>query len=162
MVLADNGLSLVLTGVDVLALSADLLRSEGIQNVPVFARDHNHIATQFTAAEIDEMLTLHIHAATRLSHYVAGEMVNRGAGHSLNVASSAASKSFMLQFSQSMNYELRGTGVSVTCYCLGALPTNFCGSRSYLCAAGPGMLTDATTCAWNGLESMLAAEAYCI
>jgi hypothetical protein len=84
-----------------------------------------------------EMLMLNIHALTRLSHALAQEMKAKGHGHILNLASTAAfqpapafavyaaTKSFVLSFSEALRYELRNTGVSITASCPGPTETPF-------------------------------------
>lgn len=71
---------------------------------------------------------------TELTKLYAKEMVKRGSGKILNIASTAAylpgpmmavyyaSKAYVLSFSEAVANELQGTGVSVTCVCPG--PTN--------------------------------------
>merc|ERR1740121_1491269 len=72
-----------------------------------------------------------------LTHTFAKEMVNKGRGKIMNVSSIAsfspvpreatyaATKSFVTSLSRACNYELRGTGVSVTAVCPGFTDTDF-------------------------------------
>lgn len=85
----------------------------------------------------NSMIQLNITALTHLSHLFLPNMVQRGQGHILNVASTAAflpgpfmsvyyaSKAFVLSFSQAIAAELKGTGVSVTCLCPGPTQSEF-------------------------------------
>ncbi len=81
-----------------------------------------------------EMIGVNDTALTYLSKMFASTMKERGDGRILNIASTAsfvpgprmavyhATKHYVLALSQAMNYELKGTGVSVTAFCPG--PTN--------------------------------------
>tara|TARA_R110002072_G_scaffold59158_5_gene150737 strand:- start:10623 stop:11399 length:777 start_codon:yes stop_codon:yes gene_type:complete len=81
------------------------------------------------------LIHLNIIALTRLTHRLLPNMINRGMGRILNVASVAsfqpvpslaayaASKAYVLSLSESLSEELRGTGVSVTALCPGLTKT---------------------------------------
>lgn len=72
-----------------------------------------------------------------LTHAALPGMVKRGAGAVLNIASIAgfqpipymavysATKAFVLTFSEAVQEELHGTGVSVTALCPGPVPTEW-------------------------------------
>lgn len=82
-------------------------------------------------ARIAQMLRLNIAALVELTHAFLPGMLSRGHGRIVNVASIAAfapvpwmsvyaaTKSFVLAFSEALAGELRGTGVSVTAVCPG-------------------------------------------
>jgi short-subunit dehydrogenase len=84
-----------------------------------------------------EMLQINILALTHLTRLFLPDMVTRGFGHILNVASNSAyqpspflatygaSKSFVLNFSEALNYELRHTNVHCTAVCPGPVLTGF-------------------------------------
>jgi short-subunit dehydrogenase len=84
-----------------------------------------------------EMIDLNVRALTALTHHFAKPMVARGFGRIMNIASTAgfqpgpfmatyyASKAFVVSFSEALAFELRGTGVTVTCHCPGATATEF-------------------------------------
>ncbi len=84
-----------------------------------------------------ELIDLNIGALTELCHRFLPDMVARGRGKVLNIASTAAfqptpfmatygaSKAYVLNLSIALNEELRGTGVSVCCLCPGATRTEF-------------------------------------
>jgi short-subunit dehydrogenase len=88
-------------------------------------------------ARITEMMRLNMLTLTQLCHLYARQMRTRGSGYILNVASIggyaptplyavyAATKSFVLDFSDALAYELQGSGVSVTCVCPGVTQTEF-------------------------------------
>ena len=84
-----------------------------------------------------EQVTLNALALTELTHAALPGMVERGAGAVLNIASIAgfqpipfmavysATKAFVLTFSEAVQEELHGTGVSVTALCPGPVPTEW-------------------------------------
>lgn len=88
------------------------------------------------------MLQVNIVALTELTKLFLPDMIARGRGKILNVASTAAfqpgpmmaayfaTKAYVLSFSEAIARELMGTGVSVTALCPGATKTGF------QCAAG--------------------------
>jgi short-subunit dehydrogenase len=83
------------------------------------------------------MIQVNISAVVHLSKLFVREMVARGSGHIINVASTAAfqagplqniyyaTKAFVLRFSEAMSNELGGTGVGVTAFCPGPTLTEF-------------------------------------
>jgi uncharacterized protein len=84
-----------------------------------------------------EMLRLNVEAVVDLTSRFLGPMVDRGRGSVINIASTAAfqpmpgsavyaaSKSFVLSFSEAVRTELRGSGVTVTAVCPGPVKTEF-------------------------------------
>ncbi|MCF7810762.1 SDR family oxidoreductase [bacterium] len=95
---------------------------------------------RFKDQDIDRIINLievNISSLVRLSHLFSADMVEQGRGRIMNVSSVvgffpvpfftvyAASKAFVLSFSQSLSKELKGTGVTVTCLCPGSTKTGF-------------------------------------
>lgn len=86
---------------------------------------------------IARMLELNLISLTSLTHHYVRNMVARRTGRVLQVASVgayqpspryavySATKSYVLSFSQALNRELRGTGVTVTTVCPGLTATEF-------------------------------------
>ncbi|MBU6430563.1 MAG: SDR family oxidoreductase [Cyanobacteria bacterium REEB65] len=84
-----------------------------------------------------QMIAVNIAALTDLTRLVLPGMRERSRGAILNVASLAAfqavpsfaayaaSKAYVLHFSEALAEELRGTGVTVTCLCPGSTATEF-------------------------------------
>ena len=84
-----------------------------------------------------EMVRVNVEAVVDLTSRFIGPMVERGRGSVINIASTAAfqplpgsavyaaSKSFVLSFSEAIRTELRGTGVTVTVVCPGPAKTEF-------------------------------------
>jgi short-subunit dehydrogenase len=84
-----------------------------------------------------EMVRLNIEAVVDLTSRFLAPMTERGRGTIINIASTAAfqplpgsavyaaSKSFVLSFSEAIRTELRGSGVTVTAVCPGPVRTEF-------------------------------------
>ena len=129
-------------------ISCDLGTSEGrdqllneIGNTPIDVLVNNAgIAYSGTFAEqsgeeISSLLNLNIIALTELTHKLLPQMVERGSGRILNVASVAsfqpvpslaayaATKAYVLSLTESLSEELRGTGVAATALCPGLTKT---------------------------------------
>lgn len=87
--------------------------------------------------KLSSMIDVNIKALTRLSWLYLKDMMNRGSGRIMNVASTAAfqpgptmavyyaSKSYVLHLSEAMANELHGKGVTVTALCPGATESGF-------------------------------------
>lgn len=88
-------------------------------------------------AESLGQIQLNITALTQMTKLFLSPMLERGSGKIMNVASTAAfqagpmmsvyyaTKGYVLLFSEGISNELRGSGVTVTCFCPGATDTNF-------------------------------------
>ena len=86
--------------------------------------------------EVEE-LDVNVRAVLRLTHAALAAMVPRGRGAIINVASMAAfqpipynatyaaTKAFVLHFSEAIHEEVRRQGVTVTCLCPGPVRTEF-------------------------------------
>jgi hypothetical protein len=84
-----------------------------------------------------EELDLNVRALMRLCHAALGPMVDKRSGGIINVASTAAfqpipynatyaaTKAFVLHFSEALHEETRRQGVTVTCVCPGPVHTEF-------------------------------------
>ncbi|MDR1757646.1 MAG: SDR family oxidoreductase [Bacteroidales bacterium] len=87
--------------------------------------------------KLQNMIELNIRALMQMTYLFAGEMRKKGYGKILNVASVAgftampyfavyaATKAFVLSFSQAIDEELEGTGISVVALCPGPVSTGF-------------------------------------
>ena len=85
----------------------------------------------------NDMLNLNIIALTHLTKLFIQDMIHEGHGMVMNVSSTAAflplpylsvyaaSKSYVLSFSEALHAELKGTGISVTTLCPGPTKTGF-------------------------------------
>ncbi|MDR1345682.1 MAG: SDR family oxidoreductase [Bacteroidales bacterium] len=88
-------------------------------------------------AKLKNMLNLNVNTLIQMTYLYAGEMRKNGFGKVLNLASLAgltampyftmyaATKAFVLSFSQALDEELRRTGVCVTALCPGPVVTGF-------------------------------------
>ena len=87
--------------------------------------------------KLNDMIQLNITALTHLTKLFLTPMMERGSGKIMNVASVAAfqpgpymavyfaSKAYVLSFSEAVNEELKGSGVTVTALCPGPTESNF-------------------------------------
>ncbi len=92
---------------------------------------------QMPEEEILGQIHLNITALTQLTRLFLPPMVQRHSGRMMNVASTAAfqpgplmavyyaTKAYILSFSEAIANELRGSGVTVTCFCPGGTHTDF-------------------------------------
>ena len=86
-----------------------------------------------------DMVEVNIAALTALTRLALPGMIARKRGRIMNVASTAgfqpgplmavyyATKAYVIMFSEAIANELKGSGVTVTCFCPGATATNFAG-----------------------------------
>ncbi len=93
--------------------------------------------TQTDLSVETKIIHVNIRALTELTKFFVRDMVQRGDGKILNVASTAgfqpgpfmavyyASKAYVLHFSEALANELKGTGVTVTALCPGPTITEF-------------------------------------
>jgi len=96
--------------------------------------------SEFSTSDIEkqlQMVQLNISSVISLTRYFIEDMKNANYGKILNVASIlaffpmplfsvyAATKSFVLSFSEAINEELKPTNISVTCLCPGPTKSNF-------------------------------------
>ncbi|MGD9955852.1 MAG: SDR family NAD(P)-dependent oxidoreductase [Candidatus Nanopelagicales bacterium] len=135
--------------VDVEVLVADLSDRAGLASVEARLADADRpvdllvnnagfgVNQVFVGGDLDaeqQMLDLLVTAVMRLSHAALPGMVARGTGGIINVSSVAsfiaggtysAAKSWVTVFSESIDRQLRGTGVTVTALCPGFTHTEF-------------------------------------
>jgi uncharacterized protein len=111
-------------------LSVDILiNNAGFGAYGEFARMSND--------EILGQIQLNVAALTELCRLFLPPMLARGRGRIMNVASTAgfqpgplmavyyATKAYVISFSEALANEVRGSGVTVTCFCPGATHTGF-------------------------------------
>ncbi|QFP76875.1 SDR family oxidoreductase [Deinococcus sp. AJ005] len=126
-------------------------------------------------AEIGEMIAVNIMALTDLTRRFLPAMLERGRGRVLNVASTAgfipgplmavyyATKAYVLSFSEAVNEELRGTGLSVTALCPGPVDTGFqdaatLNESKLMTGVTRLAMLDVETVARIGVEAMLRGQ----
>ncbi|KAF1790364.1 Short-chain dehydrogenase/reductase, conserved site [Phytophthora cactorum] len=173
---------------EVLVCVCDLATTEGINKLIKFVKDKELVIdilvnnagacltkdfTELKETEIDELMTLDMHAMVKLTHAIVPQMVERKVGRVLNISSIAgafavptaalygSSKAFMTNFSQALSYELRSTGVTVTCMCPGPVDTSFSKTANLdkaVCMTLPGLAADAKDTAKMALDAMFNGE----
>src|SRR5215469_7430148 len=92
---------------------------------------------QMPREEIIGQINLNVTALTELTRLFLPPMIARGRGRIMNVASTAgfqpgplmavyyATKAYVISFSEAIANEVRGSGLTVTCFCPGATHTGF-------------------------------------
>lgn len=132
----------------------------------------------FAEAEIDDQLgqiDLNIWALVRLTHAALSAMVPRGSGRVLNVASIAgfqpvpmesvyaATKAFVVTFTEGLYEELRGTGVTVSALCPGFTRSEFQARAGIDSRSLPSFVWQETDeVAVAGLNALEAGKAVCV
>ena len=116
---------------------------------------------------VDGMVALNVGALTALTRQLAPGMVERGHGGVLNVASVAAwmpapglavyaaTKAYVLSFTDALSAEMRGTGVHVTALCPGPVRTEFATRAGMADAFFDGALSSSRV-AREGLDGLAA------
>jgi short-subunit dehydrogenase len=137
-------------GVNSEVIAADLARAEDVSAVAkrLLREDIRMLVNSagfgtlgdFVELPIDRELVeidVNVRALTRLSHAAAEVMVRGGGGTIINIASTAAfqavpgmatyaaTKAYVLAFSEALHEELKDHGVTVTCLCPGPVRTEF-------------------------------------
>lgn len=123
-------------------------------------------------ADEQDMLDLNIITLTRLCKLFLPNMLARGTGRIMNVASTAAfqpgpymavyyaTKAYVLSYSEALAHELQGSGVTVTTLCPGPTTSGF-QARSGMDMSGlvkNKVIMDATTVAEQGYRAMRGGE----
>jgi short-subunit dehydrogenase len=138
----DHGVAVTVMPADLLAPAAPRQLVDALGGRPIDVLVNNAGLLELgRVAEIDverleRMVQLNVEVLASLSRRILTGMIERGRGHILNVASTsafqpvpglslyAASKAFVLSFSESLSEELKGTGVTVTALCPGFTDTD--------------------------------------
>lgn len=121
-------------------------------------------------ARNEAMIQVNVTAVAALMRRFVPEMVSRGGGRILNVASMAAflpgplqatyyaSKAFVVSFSEAIGNELAGTGVTVTALCPGPVDTEFIEKANLREAKGFARTVSARGVALAGYNAMLKGK----
>lgn len=131
---------------------------------------HPGLFLDSTWSEHDRFNRLMVGVVVEATHKLLPEMVDRGFGRIMNVASLAghmpgsrghtlyaAVKAYLLKFSQSLNVELDGTGVKVSALCPGFTITEFHdvnGTRDGINQLPNYMVMSAERCAKEGADAL--------
>jgi short-subunit dehydrogenase len=127
--------------------------------------------TQTSHADELDLLQVNMVALVTLTKLLVPDMVKRGYGRVLNLGSTgsfapapfdslyAASKAFVLSFSEAIGEELKGTGVSVTTLCPGPTKTEFAERAGMTdVKVFGGRLASAQEVALIGYKAMMAGK----
>lgn len=118
----------------------------------------------------EAMIQVNILALAALTRAFVPEMISRGSGRILNVASMAgflpgplqatyyATKAFVVSFSEAIGNELAGTGVTVTALCPGPVDTEFIEQANLREAKGFARTVSARGVAEAGYNAMLKGQ----
>lgn len=123
------------------------------------------------ASSVARLFQLNSTVPSLLMHAFAPDMVAAGRGHILNISSGmgctpgptvaaySASKALLNSMSRALDYELRGTGVSVTASCPGWLGGNdLAGSENALGPKLPLLQQQSAQCAQQSVDAMFASK----
>ena len=162
---ASDGVTALIAAVEALGRPVDVLVNNAGFGVHGPFWEHD-------APRIDEMIALNMTSLTRLTHHFVRQMVPRGRGRVLQVSSVgayqsspyyaiyAATKSYVLNFSEAANFELRGTGVTITTLSPGLTATEFHDVANHQKTGLFAVtLMTAAAVARNGVEAMLRGRA---
>jgi|TARA_B110000238_G_scaffold192730_1_gene228350 hypothetical protein len=136
---------------------------------------HNGFFTELDLKAQETMMTVNMLALTSLTHLYANDMTARNSGHILNVASLAAwaplpnqniyaaTKAFVLSFTQALHNELKAadTGVTATALCPGYTDTRMMDNpdQGAKLTVPAGMLQSAQDVAEQGIDACLKGKA---
>ena len=174
-------------GVDASVLAADLMDAGAVHAVLAAIEGTGHPLGLFVnnagfgrdgpfhaadAARQLDMVRLNVEAVVALTHAALGLLVPQGRGAVLNVASVvsflpapnsaiyAASKAFVLSFTEAVHEEVRPLGVTVTALCPGATRTEFFETAGTDTDQMPGfMLADPDAVVADGLDAVARGQA---
>ena len=132
--------------------------------------EYGKVATGYSKA-YDNMLNLNILTLTDLTTLFVRDMVGRGSGKIMNIASLAAfqstpmmavyaaSKSYVMHFTEALHAELKGTGVTATVLSPGVTKTGFVDRANMgVSAFAQGSQMDAARVAMAGYKGMLKGK----
>lgn len=172
-------------GADVKIVARDLAQPDGPAAVARAARAGGEVVsvlvnnagvTDFTpmararTAALLGMVDLNVRALTELTSRLLPDMVERGVGRILNVASLAAfqpvpqaaaygaSKAYVLSLSEALSEELRGTGVRVTALCPGFTETPMADQIRQSRALPRQLMSDPAEVAAEGYRGLMAGR----
>ena len=145
-------------GIQVLVITKDLSKADAAEEIFAETQSRNiHIDILVNNAGVgtlgnfadtekekaQNMISLNVYSLVTLTHLYLQPMLQKGFGRILNVASIAgfapgpgmavyyAGKAFVLNFSDALSTELKGTGVTVTALCPGPVNTGFADAAGF-------------------------------
>ena len=132
---------------------------------------HQGYFTELDQSQVQKMSALNMRAVADLTHLVLPDMLIRGSGRILNVASIvgfqavpgmslySASKAFVLSFTESLAEELLGTGVTVCALCPGLTRTELADQLGASDTPGSQwLMADAHSVAVEGYRALMRGE----
>ena len=159
----------------------DRLANDGIAIDALVNNAGYGIAGRYLASGWEQhavFLQVMVTSVAELTHRFVGSMVDRRYGRIINVASLAglvpatpghtlyaASKAFLIKFSQALALEVRTHGVHVTALCPGFTHTEFhdvLGTRDIVRQLPRWMWMDADTVAGQGFDAVMAGRSVCV
>lgn len=159
---ARDAASHVKAAVDALGLPVDvLINNAGFGNTGAFVE--NELGKELS------MIHVNIEALTALTHIYANEMLKRGGGRIMLVASTAgyqpapamavycATKAYVVSFGAALAYEMAGSGVTITTHCPGATETEFArtaGNADSRIFQNKAIVATSASCAEDGFSAM--------
>ena len=160
----------------VAAIKASGLQIDGVINNAGYGHPGLYLDSDWDAhARFNHLM---VSVPCELTHTLLPDMVARGFGRVMNVASLAghmpgsrghtlyaASKSYLIKFSQSLNMEMEGTGVFVSALCPGFTYTEFHdvnGTREAMNNLPNYMMMDADKCVQLGAAALERNQAVCM
>jgi len=157
-----KGPAKLVEAVSALKLPVDVLvNNAGVMSAEPFA-EAGH-------GSLTDLLNLNVRALAELTHFYLPDMIRRGRGRILNVASVAAfqpvpgmsvyaaSKAFVLSLTESLSEELRGTGVTITALCPGPTKTEMADAFSQI-EGMEWLLASSEAVAREGFEATRAGQ----
>lgn len=172
---------------DILIIPADLSNEEGVEKLirEVEKKGHHVDVLVNNAAQmlwgdfpdhekssIEKLIQLNICTLTTITHHFLDGMISRGSGKILNVASVAgfqpvpsmglyaATKAFVISFSESLAEQVSTRGVSVTLLCPGVTDTP--AAKPILRDLPPFLVSSSDDVAAEGFRALMAGEAICV
>lgn len=151
-------------------LAARTIQVDGLVNNAGYGVPGSYLRSPWSRH--DAMLQVMVNSVAELTHLLLPAMIDRGFGRIINVASLAglvpspgghtlyaATKAFLIKFSESLGHEVRARGVNVTALCPGFTHSEFhdvTGTREQMKHLPPWMWLDAPTVARQGYDAVMA------
>ena len=121
-----------------------------------------------------EMLDLNVRAFTELALTIAAQMVERGSGSIINIGSTgsfqpspyvaayAATKAYVLSFSEALAWELEPKGVHVLAHCPGPTRTEFFDAAKMHLGVGDSLFMSSEQCVALALRALHNRQRVCV
>lgn len=127
---------------------------------------------EFSMNDYQDMIQLNVTSLTELAYLYLADFQQQGEGGLINVGSTAsflpvpfasvyaASKSYVLSFTEGLVGEYEGTGVKVSCLCPGGTDTNFANVANEEISVADVKMKTPDEVAQEGLDGFLAGKHY--